>query len=101
MSLQTLNFNVTLPATRTDGTVLPVSEIASVSIFQRISTGTYIGLVQTVTPDQLPLVKSVEMNNGEVFTATVRDTAGNDSEASAEVVVNVVQPPSAPGLDVS
>jgi hypothetical protein len=93
MSTETLNW--TIPPTRTDGTVLNPSDVASVLIFDGTTQiGTAPGGSLTGTFTTPPLTEGTHS-----FTAEVVDTLGNDSAASNVVTQAVaVAPPSAPAL---
>ena len=84
-----------VPTTREDGTVLPISEIASYEIYYHLDDGTTNGTTVGVaaTNDAGTLVTSFELNNlteGDYFfsIATV-DTQGNVSEFVEPVALSI------------
>ncbi|HYT43892.1 MAG TPA: hypothetical protein VEP90_16250, partial [Methylomirabilota bacterium] len=102
LNMATATLTWTLPTTRTDGSVLNTSDIASVSVFD-VSTedpshhmiGTAIGPATTFTTDTL----TVGFHN---FTVGVVDTAGHVSAdsnvASVEVKFTLADPSPAADL---
>ncbi len=102
LNMATATLTWTLPTTRTDGSVLNTSDIASVSVFD-VSTedpshhmiGTATGPATTFTTDTL----TVGFHN---FTVGVVDTAGHVSAdsnvASVEVKAPLADPSPATGL---
>lgn len=86
--MSTVTLKWTVPATRTDGSAIPVDQVANITIFDDQSAtplvpiGTVSGAGTSFTTDVL----SVGDHN---FTAKVNDTTGHSSAASNVVSITV------------
>jgi hypothetical protein len=95
---------ITLPTTRTDGTALALTEIATVILSKAVGTGAPV-VVQSSAPPFGPTIQFSDSgpDAGETdnYSAVVTDVEGNTSPAgTASVVVppSALAAPSAPSL---
>jgi len=93
---------ITLPTTRTDGTALALTDIASVVLSKSVGTGaaTVVDTVTTPTAATVTFTDtSPDFGQTDNYSAVVTDVEGNTSAAgTASVVVpaSALAPPTAP-----
>ena len=93
---------ITLPTTRTDGSALALSEIASVTLTKAVGAGAAAVLETVPTPatEILTFTDSApDVGGTDNYAATVTDVEGNVSAAgtaSVNVPASTLAPPSAP-----
>lgn len=97
---------ITLPRTRTDGSALPLSQIASVVLSKAVGAGP-LGIVQTTMAPASEVITylddSPDFGSTDNYVAVVTDVQGNNSvagSASISVPAQPVAPPSGPSVSV-
>jgi hypothetical protein len=93
----------TNPTTRTDGSILSSSDIATVSIFDVSTASPSLDLIKTITGGTTTTFTTDALTTGfHNFTVTVTDTVGHTSAqsnvASVEVISTLANPSPATNL---
>ena len=97
MSTATLTW--VLPTTRTDGSALAPSEIASVEIFDAVNGAAAVE-IGTDTGPMTTFTTGLLVGGSHVFTVVVVDTAGDMSAASAPATLAVPEAPPSPATNL-
>ena len=98
MSTATLNW--VLPTTRTDGSALAMTDIASVEIFDAVN-GAATTQIGTATGAATTFTTPVLGGGSHVFTVVVVDTAGDDSAPSAPATLSITVAPPNPATGLT
>lgn len=102
LNMATATLSWTLPTTRTDGSVLNTSDIASVSIFDVSTEDPSHHMIGTATGSATTFMTNVLTVGFHNFTVAVVDTAGHVSAdsnvASIEIQSTLADPSPATGL---